>query len=414
MRIPSTSNHKKHNRTTLYLIAAVAALMGVGQNGLLVSLPILVQASGINLPIWSIIIAIGSVLFLPAAPFWGHYSDRHGPKKVIVQALVGFMVSFALLLMMSFLGSEGLLSHSAIIAGLVFARIIYGCTVAGMVPASQHWAILLCGEDNRLLAITTISAGLSTGRLVGPLLALVALTWHPFAPLMLMTVFPFLALMVALPLRVSEHLHTRPHQAQKQHPKRRPNHWQWPPRTLVPLLLVAICLCTAIALMQYSLSPLISQVTNWSTDKITQTIGYLLTLSAAVTLLTQLGVIKKKRLSISSLFKVGGVCFSCGFILFLIPHIALFYPAITLVAIGAAMIVPAYTASASQTSCQGHGITAGYISMSHTIGYGVSALLASLVVLSASLPIWVCIGCALLCLSIPLFYQQKEVLTTNQ
>ncbi|MGF1789417.1 MFS transporter [Photobacterium profundum] len=413
MRISPTSNHKEHNRTTLYLIAAVATLMGVGQNGLLVSLPILVQASGINLPTWSIIIAIGSVLFLPAAPFWGHYSDRHGPKKVIVQALVGFMVSFALLLIMSFIGSEGLLPNNAIIAGLVFARIIYGCTVAGMVPASQHWAILLCGEDNQLLAITTISAGLSTGRFVGPLLALVTLTWHHFAPLMLMTIFPFIALMVALPLRGPEHLHAR-HQAQKQHPKRHPNCWQSPPRALVPLLLVAICLCTAVALMQYSLSPLISQVTNWSTDEITQTIGYLLTLSAAVTLLTQLSVIKKKRLSISSLFKVGGLCFSCGFILFLIPHIVLFYPAITLVAFGAAMIVPAYTASVSQVSSHGHGIIAGYISMSHTIGYGISALLASLVFLSASLPIWVCVGCALLCLNIPLFYRQKEVLTTNQ
>ena len=81
----------------LMTIGLAAALMGIGQNGLLVSLPFLVEQSAFSLPTWSILIAIGSILFLPSAPFWGRQSDKHGPKKVVIQALVGMAVSFAFL-----------------------------------------------------------------------------------------------------------------------------------------------------------------------------------------------------------------------------------------------------------------------------------------------------------------------------
>ncbi|SQD78575.1 hypothetical protein [Moritella yayanosii] len=94
------SNKIARKGVQLSIIGLIAALMGIGQNGLLVSLPFLVTHSVFSLPTWSIIMAIGSFLFLPAAPFWGRYSDKHG------------------------------------------------CTVAGMVPAIQHWAILLPPSNN--------------------------------------------------------------------------------------------------------------------------------------------------------------------------------------------------------------------------------------------------------------------------
>ena len=98
----------------LVAISLISALMGIGQNGLLVSLPFLVEHSAFSLPTWSAFIAIGSLLFLPSAPFWGRYSDKHGPKKVVLQALSGMAVSFALLALFAmnsaYLQSD---SHSA-------------------------------------------------------------------------------------------------------------------------------------------------------------------------------------------------------------------------------------------------------------------------------------------------------------
>ena len=127
-------------------VGLISSLMGVGQNGLIVSLPFLVEKSAFDLPTWSAIIALGSLLFLPSAPFWGRYSDKNGPKKVVIQALTGMAVSFLLLALFSMVSETG--SDNIIICfiGLILARVIYGCTVSGMVPASQHWAILLCGK----------------------------------------------------------------------------------------------------------------------------------------------------------------------------------------------------------------------------------------------------------------------------
>ncbi|MFA0289429.1 MFS transporter, partial [Vibrio sp. 10N.222.45.F7] len=83
----------QNKKFQLLAIGLASALMGIGQNGLLVSLPFLVEQSSFSLPTWSILIAIGSILFLPSAPFWGRQSDKYGPKQVVIQALVGMAVS---------------------------------------------------------------------------------------------------------------------------------------------------------------------------------------------------------------------------------------------------------------------------------------------------------------------------------
>ncbi len=56
---------KKHS-SQLAVIALAAALMGIGQNGLLVSLPFLVEQSAFDLPTWSILIAnlLSKLLFV--------------------------------------------------------------------------------------------------------------------------------------------------------------------------------------------------------------------------------------------------------------------------------------------------------------------------------------------------------------
>lgn len=385
----------------LYLIAAIATLMGIGQNGLLVALPVLIELSDIPLYIWSIVIATGSVLFLPSAPFWGQFSDQHGPKPVLVQALLGFITSFSLLLLFTWFVHNQWLSTPWVIAGLLFARVIYGLTVSGMVPAAQHWAIILQGEEDRLTAIATVSAGLSGGRLLGPLLALGLLQWNQFGPLIAMSLLPLAALLLALSLKAPTN--TNKEKATDQSIKKQPTKnqttkkWQWPPLSLLPMLIVAVSLCTAVALLQYTLSPLIKEITLWSTDTISQVIGALLTISAAATLSIQLIIVKRKQVSITSLFRWGANLFLTGYLLFLIPYLPVFFLAIAIMSAGAALLVPAYTTTATSLTDLGYGTVTGYISMSHTIGYGLAALIASLAVLSPYAPIGVCILSGMIC-----------------
>ncbi|UTM58724.1 MFS transporter [Photobacterium sp. CCB-ST2H9] len=396
----SRTPHRLH----LTLIGLIAALMGIGQNGLLVSLPFLVEHSAFGLPTWSIVIAIGSFLFLPAAPFWGSFSDRNGPKTVVLQALAGMAVSFLLLLVFTALSNEFSEQTYLWLAGLVVARIIYGCTVAGMVPASQHWAILLCGSQNRLQAITSVSIGLSTGRLVGPLLAMGALKLHTYAPLMLMVAFPVIALLGACWLPKPAFTPKTEQTTTQQKTRKLPD------LTLVPFLLTGLLLCAVVALLQYSLSPLIGSITAWTTDEISQAIGLLLTLSAAFTLLTQVLVIKKKKLDIESMYRLGGIALLIGFVLFLNTSFWIFTIAMVASAIGAALLVPAYTAMATQTNPDQSGKIAGLISMSHTLGYGLASLLASTVVISPQLPVWVCLGFSVLVTGIALTRRKDKAI----
>ncbi|MGF1904277.1 MFS transporter [Aliivibrio salmonicida] len=377
-------NKRKQTTLQLTMIGLIAALMGIGQNGLLVSLPFLVTHSAFSLPTWSIVIAIGSFLFLPAAPFWGRYSDKNGPKGVVFQALAGMSISFLLILTFAFL-SNGYpdLAHYWLI-GLIVARLIYGCTVAGMVPASQHWAILLCGQNNRLKAITSVSIGLSLGRLVGPILSIILLKTGPFAPLIMMVVFPFLALLGALWLPT-------PHRENKPEGTLTTKRPLIPSLTLAPYLLTGLSLCLTIALLQYSFSPLIKSITDWPTDKISDAIGLLLTISAAITLITQILVIKKKKLQLSTMYRLGSLFLLAGFFTFLISNLWTLGFAMALSACGAALLVPAYTSKATSMDPSNPGAVAGYISMSHTLGYGFASLLAYTSTLSPLYPIYICV-----------------------
>lgn len=374
----------QNKNAQLGVVGLAAALMGIGQNGLLVSLPFLVEESAFSLSTWSILIAVGSLLFLPSAPYWGRYSDRHGPKIVVVRALAGMTLSFSLLSLFAFFSQSAPALVGLCFVGLLLARVIYGCTVSGMVPASQHWAILLCGEENRLQAITSVSIGLSAGRLIGPLISILVLKWSPYAPLLVMVALPCLALVAAWSL-------PEPNIEVKNKSNQESLPWL-PQRKLMPYLFSGLSLCAAIALLQYSFSPLIASVTQWTTGQISDAIGVLLTISAAFTFLTQVVVIKKKKLSPISMYKIGSVCLLIGFALFLTANVWVFGGAMILNACGAALLVPAYTSSATEQQRESPGAVAGYISMFHTIGYGLASLMAVTATISASYPIYVCIG----------------------
>ncbi|EAR55202.1 permease [Photobacterium sp. SKA34] len=374
---------KSSSKLPLLFIAVIPTLMGIGQNGLLVSLPLLVDKTGINLSTWSIIISIGSILFLPSAPFWGRYSDINGPKSVVIQSLAGFTACFFILSVFSFLGSKTNLNSIWIISCLCLGRVIYGLTVSGMVPATQHWAILILGEDKRLEAITTVSAGLSTGRLLGPIVAIAALKVSAIAPLILLTLLPIVMLFI------TSTLPSPPYQKKKKqnetilsvsHSKR-----------YLPYLTTALSASAALALLYYVLSPALSEITNLKAERISDLVGYILTLAAAISLLAQLFIVKSKKLNIAQMYQLGAFSIFLGYTIFLSSSWILFFIAMIFVAFGNALLVPAYTSKASEISQGQHGISSGYITMAHTCGYGIAALLAVTSEFGAKYPLILCV-----------------------
>ncbi|MGM1297383.1 MFS transporter [Enterobacter hormaechei] len=152
-------------------LALGAGLLGIGQNGLLVMLPQLVSLTGLSLSVWAGLLMFGSMLFLPASPWWGRQSERHGCKIVMLASLGGYLASFVVMALVVWAMANGALNALWGMAGLVLSRMLYGLTVSGLVPAAQTWAIQRAGLDKRMAALATISSGLSCGRLLGPPLA---------------------------------------------------------------------------------------------------------------------------------------------------------------------------------------------------------------------------------------------------
>ena len=75
------------------------------------------------------------------------------------------------------------------------------------------------------------------------------------------------------------------------------------------------------------------------------------------------------------MYRFGALCLVLGVIVLLIPDIWVFGWAMMLTAIGAALLVPAYTVFATANQNEAPGAAAGYISMSLALGYGVASLL---------------------------------------
>ncbi|QCR10383.1 MFS transporter [Brenneria rubrifaciens] len=346
-------------------LALCAGLLGIGQNGLLVALPVLVSETKLSLSVWAGLLTLGSILFLPASPWWGRRIDRYGCKPVVVASLGGYLLSFILLALACLGMSQGGLSSSLGLCGLIAARIVYGLTVSGMVPACQVWAQQRAGPDHRMRALAAISSGLSCGRLFGPLCASAVLVLHPLAPLWLMALAPLLALLIIWRERGEP-----PQISAARLPVRlRTN--------MLLYLFCALCLAAVVSLMQLGLSPALKIRQYASGQALSHQVALLLSLAAITALLAQFMVLRRQLFTPYVLLILSGGIMTLGLVLMVWGGVTLFYLGCGITSFGAALATPSYQMLLSDRLQAGAG--AGWIATSHTLGYGLSACLVPLV-----------------------------------
>lgn len=346
-------------------LALCAGLLGIGQNGLLVMLPQLVTQTGLSLSVWAGLLMFGSMLFLPASPWWGRQSERHGCKVVMLASLSGYLVSFGVMSLVVWAMAAGMLDKVWGLTGLVLSRTLYGLTVSGLVPAAQTWAIQRAGLEKRMAALATISSGLSCGRLLGPPLAALMLSVNPVAPLWLMAIAPFIALLLVLREVADPPLPPVAHQSTRLR------------ASMLPFLLLALLLAALVSLMQLGLSPHLSPLLEGNVRDISHHVALLLSLAALATLAAQFLVVRPQYFSPVTLLCMAAVLMVVGLGLMSVAGLALFYVGIVITSLGAAMATPGYQLLLNDRLTTGKG--AGAIATSHTLGYGVSALLVPVV-----------------------------------
>ncbi|CAH5653267.1 MFS transporter [Enterobacter cloacae] len=346
-------------------LALCAGLLGIGQNGLLVMLPQLVTMTGLSLSVWAGLLMFGSILFLPASPWWGRQSERHGCKSVMLASLSGYLASFFVMALVVWAMANGMLNAAWGLAGLILSRTLYGLTVSGLVPAAQTWAIQRAGLEKRMAALATISSGLSCGRLLGPPLAALMLSVNPVAPLWLMAMAPFIALLMVLREVADPPLPPVAQQATRLQ------------ASMLPYLMLALLLAALVSLMQLGLSPHLSPLLDGNAAQISHHVALLLSLAALATLAAQFLVVRPQHFRPMTLLCLAAVLMVVGLGVMCLADVALFYVGIVITSLGAAMATPGYQLLLNDRLTTGKG--AGVIATSHTLGYGVSALLVPLV-----------------------------------
>lgn len=345
-------------------LAFSAGLLGVGQNGLLVAIPVLVAQTHLSLSVWAALLTLGSMLFLPSSPWWGKQIARLGSKPVVLCSLAGYGLSFILLGLGCALLALEKVPGVVGLGMLIIARIVYGLTVSAMVPACQVWALQRAGEGKRMAALATVSSGLSCGRLFGPLCAAGMLVIHPLAPLVLLMVAPLLALLLMLRLPAT------PPEPAVVHKSARLRF------DSLPYLLCAMLLAAAVSLMQLGLSPALARHFAGETAAISHQVAWLLSVAAIASLVAQFALLRPQLLTPLPLLLWAGVLMMGGLTMMLASPLWLFYIGCAVLSFGAAMAPPAYQLLLNARLADGAG--AGWVATSHTLGYGLSALLVPL------------------------------------
>jgi hypothetical protein len=216
-----------------------------------------------------------------------------------------------------------------------------------------------------MAALATISSGLSCGRLLGPPLAALMLSVNPVAPLWLMAVAPFSALLLVLREAADPPLPPVAHQSTRLKV------------SMLPFLGLALLLAALVSLMQLGLSPHLSPLLAGNATQISHHVAMLLSLAALATLAAQFLVVRPQHFSPMTLLCLAAVLMVVGLGVMCLADVALFYVGIVVTSLGAAMATPGYQLLLNDRLTTGKG--AGVIATSHTLGYGVSALLVPLV-----------------------------------
>lgn len=383
-------------------LGASAALLGLGQNGLLVALPVLVAESGLPLSQWAALILLGSMLFLVGSPFWGRVADRLGPRVVVTQALAGYGASFALIGLALWAAASGWLPPAGLLALVLVARVLYGLSVSGMVPACQQWSLGLHGEDRRVAALAAVSAGLSSGRLFGPVLVATSLSLSVYAPFVLMALAPLAALALLRGVPAPRPAPAAPAGADGERP----------PPGVRAYLLMAVLLALSVAVMQLGLPSALEATLALDAQRVAYLMGVLLSLGAAGALATQLGVVRSRRVTGPALLVMGGLALAAGLGTLLVADaLAGFVLGILIASIGAALVVPGYSEAATRQRAK--GASAGLIAMAHTAGYGAAMLAVGAI--AEKYLLWTSFAAALaLVLLIPLARWRASAVATGQ
>ncbi|WP_257253035.1 MULTISPECIES: MFS transporter [unclassified Endozoicomonas] len=348
-------------------------MLGAGQTTLLICLPAIVEETGLGYGLLTAMVALGTCLFIFTSPVWGRISDRFGRRKVVQAGLFGFATSFLLLAFALHGLSSGLLGKELAIGLMFLARILYGLLVSGLYPAVQAWVIDDSEDSNRMRSLSRITASINAGRFIGPVIPAVLIDQG--------SLFPVLALVIlAIPLLIQVSILTtdKPLEVKQEKNSEEKKQFRQMLKSLWPVLLVACSVTTLFGLLQYLIGPILQERFSFDGVSASRVLSMLMMVAAFSTVVTHLLVSRFAQGRLILSLKVGSILLLVGsFLMITATLLICLIFGLVICAASIALLTPAYTTLASEQVDQ-QGVLTGTLSMIHTLGYTLGAILAGL------------------------------------
>lgn len=353
-------------------------VMGLFQSSLIAATPTFISVTGLSTLQWSILLSTPTLLFLLLSPLWGQWADRHGARYLIRYSALGLGVSIIGLAMVWWLGLAFTFAPLLWLIAIGLTRITYGVSASGVMPLCQSLAIShsqtiksnsdKTDNDQSLKNLGLVSASLSIGRLVGPLLLLLVLSQIDW----LLAIYSIISIpMIVLIIRYSR----KPH-GQGDLPTGNNQQTAVDLKNVRPYLLMAFCVTLFVGYLQFVLGPLLL---DWLNDskQATMVMSLLLTVVATSALLCQILVVKRLNWQLSFLLPILSLALLFTALSLLMIDSVMYLTLMMIpVAFAVALLTPVYTRRTMAQYEQVKGQISGKLAVCHTAGYPIGSLLA--------------------------------------
>jgi MFS family permease len=357
--------------------------LAVGAGNLMLTSAVLPPLTrSLELPDWTAgaIFSLSAAVWVVTAPYWGARSNVMGRRPVTAIGMFGFAASMALFALFSIGALMGWIrGWMLIFLLLLFARTLFGIFGAATTPASQAYVADRTTREERTEQIATLTAGFTLGQMAGPAIAavlmtlggMVSATYGILAPVIVITIIAVaigVIVLVALPENRKPMLDAAPA------PSGAKGLWRSP--QMFSYLLYAVGISLVIGVLSQTFPYAIMDRMKVTGAASAQYTGPAMTMGAMATLISQLVIIPRMKLSIRALMVYGAIILGLSS-LFMVwaGNFAVFAFAQILYGFGQGMARPGFSAGVSLAATpEQQGDAAGYVTAANGMGFVVSPL----------------------------------------
>lgn len=360
-RIPAQAGQRQ-----FWIALLCVGVAGAGISAMGAVFPPLAREVDISEVTVGVIAGLAPLLFMLAAPIWGHVADRIGPKPVLIVGMLGHAIGAVLFAFSAFAGLSFWLSGYALIGVLAIGRVLNGALSAGVYPAAVSTAATALPGERRAAAIASISAAWGIGTMLGPAITTASSSMGLFAPQIILAGLSLAA--AALALSVNP-----PVGASK---RAKPGRVLRPTDVRIrPFLLITGAAYAIIVEINVVLGFSIQDALQLDAIAAAELTGLMFTIMGIFSLIAQMTLVRLRRVAPIHAMRIGIAIVLVGlFILIGADDTILFGLACSAIGLGFGLAGPTSSAACSLAlSSEEQGSGAGWMSSSRSVGAIVGA-----------------------------------------